>query len=223
MNIVILHGWGQSKENWSNAHDLLPNHKVIVFNMPGFGDEPLPQKAWGVPEYADWVAKEVKKRKVKKAVVVGHSFGGRVATEIASANPRWLSGIILTGSPSIYRPSFEIKLRIKIYKTFKKFLPANLRRRFYPTDLKKADSRMLGDIFRKVVPYDQIEQLKKIKIKTLIIWGEKDSEVPIEIGKEMNGLILKSELKIIKNSGHSVHTDNPYLFFGYVNEFIKTI
>ena len=220
MNIVILHGWGQNASLWKSLTDKL-GRNASSFDMPGFGDEALVNPNWGVPEYADWVIKRIKNK--KNVVLIGHSFGGRVTAEIANNNPMWLKAVILSGAPCLYRPTFKTKFRIMTYKFLKLFIPLNLRSIFFTTDLKRARDRGLEKVFRNVVVYDQIKQLKKINVPTLLIWGENDSIVPLYIAEEMHKTIKHSDLKVIESAGHNSNLDNPILFYGYVKKFIENI
>ena len=167
-SVVVLHGWGHSGQIWKDLAEKF-GKKAKSPDLPGFGHEPLVSPSWGIPEYAQWLERKINKK--EKVVLVGHSFGGRVAVEIASKNPKWLAGLVLSGAPCIYRPSLKIRIKIKIYKIFKIFLPKNLRRFFYSDDLAEANKRGLEKIFRKVINYDQTQALKKIKIPVILIWG----------------------------------------------------
>lgn len=224
MKIVILHGWGHNGELWQNLANKLGKNAIAV-DMPGFGTRSRTKPGmtdfsdWGVPEYAKWVDKKISK--YKNVILIGHSFGGRVAAEIASKNPKYLKGLILSGSPNLYRPSLNTKIKIKTYKILKLFIPKNFRKLFYSGELREAGK--LEKVFRKVVNYDQTKQIKKINIKTLLIWGEEDKDVPLRIAHEINSLIKQSELKINENTGHNSYLENPNLFFGYVQAFIKNI
>ena len=121
MNIVILHGWGHRGDLWRSLAFKL-GAKAQVFDLPGFGLEPIVAPDWGVPEYADWVQNKTKK--YKKVLLIGHSFGGRVSAEIAARRPHNLKAIILSDAPCLYRPSKKIQIRIALYKAIKSFLGA---------------------------------------------------------------------------------------------------
>lgn len=220
MQIIILHGWAQSAQDWEGLETKL-GKRAVSMEMPGFGDEPLISKRWGVSEYADWVMKKINKN--KNTIIIGHSFGGRVAAEIGSRQPGWLKGLILSGAPCLYRPSLRTKLRVRIYKFLKLFLPKKYRVYFYTRDLANAGEMGLEQVFRDVVNYDQTSQIQKINVPTLIVWGERDHIVPMRIAEEMNSLIDKSELKIIEGAGHNSYFDNPNLFYGYVKTYIDNI
>jgi len=116
--IVILHGWGHNGQLWQNLANKLGSSAKSL-DLPGFGSEPLVEDDWGVPQYAHWVERKIKK--YKNVVLIGHSFGGRIAAEIASRKQIYVKGLILSGAPCIYRPSFQTLLRIKIYKMLRVF------------------------------------------------------------------------------------------------------
>lgn len=222
--LILLHGWGGNKEYWDSLKEQFIDYAEIeAVDFPGFGKEKLVSDEWGVPDYASWLEKRIKQSKDKEIILLGHSFGGRVAAEIAARNPKWLKGLILDASPCLHRPSSKTLLKIKAYKTLKKFMPDRVKDLLYPKDLTDANKRGLGKIFRKVVRHDQTMQLTKVKVPTLIIWGENDKEVPLRIGKEMHKLIPNSTIEVFSNTGHFPLVDNPYLYYGVVKKFIQNI
>ena len=87
MRIVILHGWGHSREQWQVIADMLAeSHEVMVYDLPGFGSERAPDPSWGIPEYAAWVEERI--HPPGDCVILGHSFGGRIGAYIAAQQPR---------------------------------------------------------------------------------------------------------------------------------------
>ncbi|MFA5813351.1 MAG: alpha/beta hydrolase [Patescibacteria group bacterium] len=126
-SLVILPGWGGSRETWSNFANLAKEKfsEVKIFNLPCFGDEPCPKDVWGVGEYADFVKSKIinnhksEIRNLSRAphpalcgagrdpkseiILLGHSFGGAVAVHLIANNPNLASGLILSGA-SVFRP-----------------------------------------------------------------------------------------------------------------------
>lgn len=219
--LVILHGWGHNSKYWDVMKGMYEiDFNVAFFDMPGFGSEPLISQDWGVPEYAEWVLKKIEIIEGEK-IIIGHSFGGRIATYIASSRPKWLKALILSGSPSIYRPGLKIKTKIFLAKLAKTL---GLRKFFIKNSgLQTANRNNMGRIFRKVVPFDQTQILSKISVPTLLIWGENDQDVPLRIAKEINSHISGSQLKVIDRVGHNSFIENPYLFYGISKKFIESI
>ena len=220
MKIVLLHGWGQSSKLWSNLISQL-GENATALDLPGFGNEPLVSDSWGVPEYADLVLNHISDD--SHVVLLGHSFGGRIVAEIAAKRPIWLKAIILSGAPCIYRPNILTRLRISLASIGKVIVPRQFQDAFLSSDLLEARKWGLEKIFRKTVGYDQTDKLRNINVPTLLLWGEHDTEASISLAHEIQSRIRDSELKIIENCGHNAFLENPQLFYGYVNTFIKNI
>jgi pimeloyl-ACP methyl ester carboxylesterase len=222
---VLLHGWQRDRADWINFEkELSSKYEVISWDLPGFGKEPLIDDNWSIPEYANWVNEKInKKLSNKKIVLLGHSFGGRVASYLASSQPSYLSALILYATPSLYRPTTQIKRKIGVYKILKRILPQSFLQSFKSDDQKNVENTSLAKIFRKTIPFDQTEELKKINVPTYIIQGDKDASVRIEIANEMHELIANSKEVIVPNATHFLHLENPILFNGIIKKIISEI
>lgn len=218
--LVVLHGWGHDSTLWEAFRSQFPDRYVVLMDLPGFGKEPLVSSEWGVPEYAGWV-KEKLEVVGGPYVLMGHSFGGRIAGVVASQNPSGLSGLILYGAPCLYRPTIFIRCIVAIAKVAKK-LGFN-RTKHLNSELVNADAQGLGDIFRRVVPFDETHILPKISVPTLLIWGEYDEEAPVPLAREMHSLIPKSSLAVLPRVGHNAHLENPTLFYGTVSRYLASL
>lgn len=218
--IIILPGWEQTSADWREVKEMLEkNERVVVIDLPGFGVEPLVSGDWLIIDYANWVLKKIEECPGDK-IILGHSFGGRIASFIASSNPIWLKGLILYAAPCIYRPTFKTKLIVWLAKIAKQ-LKMNTERFNINSELQRADGKGMGNIFRKAVVFDQTEIIKNIKTPTLLIWGANDKVVPLSIANEMVKTIPGSELFVMDNAGHHAHKENIYLFYGVIEKFIK--
>jgi len=192
---------------------------VQTIDLPGFGSEPLVSPEWGIPEYAKWAQSKVESLKSKKVILVGHSFGGRIATYIASLNPEWLAQLILIGAPCLYMPSQKVRLLKRIAKVVK-MLGLTSNPLSLNSELTEADKKDMGEIYRRVVSYDQTEELKKIHIRTLILQGSADTYPSEEVCSAMHRLVQHSQYKVLPGVGHNIHLENPTLLYGIVRKFI---
>ena len=217
--IVILHGWGHSREHWAQFASMFHDVDVQTIDLPGFGSEPLVSPEWGIPEYANWTESKVESLKSKKVILVGHSFGGRIATYIASLNPEWLAQLILIGAPCLYMPSQKVRLLKRIAKVVK-MLGLTSNPLSLNSELTEADKKDMGEIYRRVVSYDQTEELKKIHIRTLILQGSADTYPSEEVCSAMHRLVQDSQYKVLPGVGHNIHLENPTLLYGIVRKFI---
>lgn len=227
MNIVALHGWGHEKgmfEELKKQLESIPTIDMVeTLDLPGFGKRRLINENWDIPQYADWVESEIKKRRLKDVIIIGHSFGGRIAAYIASKKSPYLKAIILSASPVLYRPTTKTKLKSRIFKSVKKIIPSQLKLFAYSDELNDAEKRGLGKVFRKVILFDQTNNLPLIRVPTLLIWGENDIDVPLRNAVEAQTLIKNSKLIVIKDAGHNSYLSHPYIFFGHVKKFIESL
>ena len=223
--IIVLHGWGQDKKLWGGFVDRFQREEVAVLDLPGFGEEPLVSPEWGIPEYGAWVKGKIEELKEDNVVLLGHSFGGRIASYLASENPHWLKALVLYGTPSLYRPSISVRSKIRAAKILKKAGFSFLKKLgiYSNKELEDADRRGMGNIFRRAISFDQTGLLPKIAIPTLVAWGENDAEVSPAIAREISRLIPGSKLVMMQKLGHNAHLENPDLFYGIVNNFIKNL
>ena len=95
--MIFLHGWGANLQAFLFVAKVLDCHSVLV-DFYGFGKTPHPDYPLTVSDYAKGVIDVMKKEGIKSAVIVGHSFGGRVAIEIAAKHPELVEKLVLVDS-----------------------------------------------------------------------------------------------------------------------------
>ncbi|MGB9843310.1 MAG: alpha/beta fold hydrolase [Caldisericia bacterium] len=231
--IILLHGWG------ANSDSLLPifnylkkNYLTISLDLPGFGKSDIPLNSLNGEDYKNFTLKFIKYLNLKNFVIIGHSFGGRIGIRIAKENLSDLKGLILIDSAGIREKKtkkqkisesiFKLlkNLSIKIIKGEKKdkFLE-KLRNIFGSIDY-KSQKGVMRETLVKVVNEDLTPFLKDIKVKTLIIWGEKDKELPIRHAYIMNREIQNSKLIVLKNCGHFPYLDNLTKVLNFIESFL---
>ncbi len=190
-DVILLHGWGQNIEMMQFIGDrLCDNYRITILDFPGFGESEEPKTDWTVSDYVDLVHELVKSLKIKKPIIVGHSFGGRVGIKYSSIHE--VDKLVLMGAPCFY-DSQELDLKTKILKGLKK-LPGMdsigefMKKYIGSTDYKNA-SPMMRKILVNVVREDLSEDAKKIKAPTLLIWGTSDTAAPIEDARRLEKIL----------------------------------
>jgi pimeloyl-ACP methyl ester carboxylesterase len=199
---------------------------VVLIDLPGFGAEPLASDLWGMPEYAAWAKEKIAALcgggHESDVILLGHSFGGRIAGLIASENPPWLKALVLYAAPCLYRPRLAWRAKVAAAKVLKRLGAKKIiGDRYASEDLRWADANGLGKIFRRIVVFDDTDALRKIAVPTLLVWGGKDDYPPLAIGREMQSLISGSILRIMEHEGHNAHLENPTLFYGIIKQFLQ--
>jgi pimeloyl-ACP methyl ester carboxylesterase len=229
--LVILHGWGKSSRDYSSIQKLLAsNFHSYALDLPIFGHSSPPPQAWGVNDYALLVKDFTQKIGLKKFSILGHSFGGRIAIRLSSLNPEEIQKLVLTGVP-VLRTSrvkrFAFVLIAKLGRLFFIIPPFSLFKKpiqkiFYwlvgEQDYDRAEG-MKKKIFQKVIEYRGENDLKRIKIPTLIIWGEKDRVTPLSHASYLQKKIRDATLQIVPDCSHKLPYENPQLFCQKITDF----
>ncbi|GMG96346.1 alpha/beta fold hydrolase [Tepidimicrobium xylanilyticum] len=220
-DILVLHGWGANISTVLPIVNLLkPYFRVYAVDLPGFGESDKPKEVFGSEDYARILKEFIDKMGVKKIVLIGHSFGGKLSILLGIKYPEIIDKIVLINSAGLV-PKRGLKYYIKVYgfKTLKFlyniiFFWANKEekrekfyKRFGSTDYREADG-IMRKILVRVVNEDFKEILKEIKSPTLLIWGDKDTATPLYMGKIMESQIPDSGLVILEGAGHYSYLDD---------------
>lgn len=208
-DILLLHGWGQNIQMMKPLGDrFCDRFRITIIDFPGFGESKEPSEAYDVNKYTCLVEELVTKLKIKNPILIGHSFGGRVSIKYSSRNK--VDKLVLFGSPCI-REEVKTPLKVKVLKGLKK-IPglgnlAEYMKKYVGSRDYKAASKVMRETLVNVVNEDLSEDAKKINAPTLLIWGENDTEAPIESAKKLEG-IMKDAALIALPGTHYAYLEN---------------
>lgn len=220
--IVLLHGWGQNIEMMRMLGEpFKENYRIIVIDFPGFGKSSEPKKVMDVGDYTSIVEKLLKNLKIENPILVGHSFGGRVSVKFASRNK--VKKVILL-SPAL-RGHDKKGLKTKVLK-FLKTVPGIKNLEGWAKDHigsrdYKAASPIMKQVLVKTVNEDMSLDAKKIKVPTILIYGDMDSEVPEEDTKEYERLIEDCGLILYEGCSHYAYLEKLNQTISIIGNFIK--
>lgn len=234
--VVWAHGWGQNGSSFAKLIEGLKalSYQHITLDFPGFGESPLPDgmtnNPWGSAEYAKACAEMLKSISPNQPVIwIGHSFGCRVGTQLAAAEPDLISKMIFIGGAGLKRKrafhqQLIVSVKIAIYKTMKKLraLPgfSKLSNTAGSSDYQKAGP--LRGTLVKVVNENLSEEAAKVHCPTLLLYGENDTETPPEIGQRFNALIKESEMVHLPEQDHySVLGEGRHQVAKLIKDFIQ--
>lgn len=234
--VVMLHGWGASKELYQNViNTVAEKYRVIALDFPGFGKSAEPPAAWDISQFADLCAEFISALGLDRIILLGHSFGGRVSIKLAARDdlPFKIERLILVDSAGILpKRGLDYKLRVGSYKAAKKLMNTAPMRTLFPHAIEKmqknrgsADYAAASPVMRgclvKAVNEDLEPLLPKIEQDTLLIWGSLDDATPLDDGKKMGKLIPNAGLAVIDGAGHFSWLDAPAVFDLIIRSYLK--
>ncbi len=214
--VLALHGWGRSHQDFRavlgptdpcGPDDGRPLDAVAP-DLPGFGATPPPPEPWGSAEYAACVT-DLLGAMAGPAVVVGHSFGGRVAVQLAATSPGSVRALVLTGAPLI-RPPGSRRRPPAPYRALRTLHRLGLvgerrmeaaRQRYGSPDYRAAHGVMRQVLVRTLAEtYD--DQLAAIACPVHLVWGDDDAEVPLVVAERLAERLAGATLTVCPGAGH---------------------
>jgi len=228
--VLLLHGWGDNLKGLAGLQKSLANNfKVVSLDLPGFGATQIPAGVWGLDNYAEFVRDFLSKIAVEPYAIVGHSNGGAMAIRgIATAQLKPERLVLLAASGIRSNQSGKrllLKAVAKAGKVASAWLPKSsqtkLRKKLYGaagSDLLVVEH--LQETFKKIVRQDVQADASKITIPSLLIYADKDRDVPLADGQTYHRLIKNSQLQAVAGAGHFVHLDEPDRVSSLIEDFL---
>ena len=220
-DILLLHGWGQNIEMMKMLGDNFSDRfRITILDFPGFGLSEEPGEAWNIKDYANMLEEFINELGIKKPIIMGHSFGGRVAIRYSAEHV--VEKIVLFGSPCV-RENTELPLSVKILKGIKK-LPGmdkigEFAKNFIGSRDYKAASPVMRQTLVNVVNEDLSKYAKEIDCPTLLIWGENDTEAPVSDAKILESIMVDAALIVLPGT-HYAYIENLGQVVNILNNFI---
>ena len=220
-DILLLHGWGQNIEMMKPLGDAFCDRfRITILDFPGFGQSEEPKESWTIDKYSLLLEDLVKQLGIKKPIVMGHSFGGRVAIRYSARNS--IEKLILFGSPCI-RTKEDLSLKVKILKKLKT-LPGMYKigeymKQYIGSRDYKAASPIMRQTLVEVVNEDLSKYAREIEEPTLLIWGDQDDEAPVNDARELEKIMMDAALIILPGT-HYAYLENLARVITILNNFI---
>lgn len=229
--ILLLHGWQDNLHTFDALAELLAKtYRVIRLDCPGFGQSETPKETWNLDNYVEFVKNFIQKLNLQVDVLIGHSFGGRIAIKGTAAKHLQPAKLILINSAGIAKNktlcNSVLKFSAKIIGWITYIPPLVFWREKWRQKIYKSigsdylNAGAMQKTFLKIIAEDSSANAKKITIPTLLIWGADDTETPLSDGKLFSQLIPHSKLEIINDTGHFVHQEKSEEIAKLIQEFL---
>lgn len=245
---LLLHGFRGNHKGLLDFASHLPNMRIIIPDLPGYGQSaPLTGKH-NFSAYARVLNAFCNTLHLKKSVIIGHSFGASLALVFAQHYPQWLDKMVLI-APVTSANTFTAKLGQAYYR-LALFMPAILRTRFlksrlidYVTDmiilksdnpavrqniinnnqanLLELNEKVVIDSFLSFYETDLYAVAKKITAPTLIIFGDEDAISPQKSMQTLQTTMPNASCEIIPKAGHLVPLEEPTVVASIVSKFLN--
>jgi pimeloyl-ACP methyl ester carboxylesterase len=244
--LVLVHGLGGAASNWlALAPLLLPGRRVLVPELPGHGGSaPLP----GTPRldaYAESLGALLEGE--GQAALVGHSFGGAVALRLAIRRPDLVTALVLAGAAGIssgrrraryalaitgllqpgkrIAPRRRLVARSSLLRTlvFGRWgaadppaFPPVMAEAFLAGPARHTDTLSAA---QALIRDDPREGLDRVRCRCLVLWGARDTQLPIGDGFEY-ARRLRAPLRAIADCGHLLIGERPEACADAIREFL---
>jgi pimeloyl-ACP methyl ester carboxylesterase len=234
--VIFLHGFGSSLQTWEDwASQLEKDHRVIRYDMPGFGlTGPDPSRDYSDERSMAVLIALMDRLGVARASVVGNSMGGRIAWTFAALNPERIDKLVLISPDGFASPGLEYGVKGKVpllVRALPYALPAFMLRASLAPAYAKPDA-LTGALFRRyrdmmLAPgvrgaiIDRMSQqvlvdpgplLARIEASTLLMWGEKDGMIPFANSAEYLRALPHATLAALPGIGHLPQEEAPATF-----------
>ena len=232
--ILLIHGLASSTYTFRRIIPLLREHfSIIAVDLPGFGkSEKSTSFVYSFQNYAKLMIECIHQLGISKPYIVAHSMGGQIALNMAIQAPEKINKLILLSSSGYLKRAKRLLICSSYLPFFDKFIHYYVGRKDVREYLKnvffnqtlindeiinefarplaekefyKALVRLLRQREGDLIP----QQLKEIQIPTLLIWGEDDRVVPIDIGHRLVKDLPYAQLITYKNTGHLITEEKP--------------
>jgi pimeloyl-ACP methyl ester carboxylesterase len=223
--VLALHGWRRTHDDFAGVFDAgnggdpeAAGLDAIAVDLFGFGATPPPPEPWSTGEYARHLLPLFDEPGVlsDQIVVVGHSFGGRVAVRLAGMVPDRIERMVLCGVPLLDRSdrrarparAFQIARKLNRVGLIGDDRMEGMRKKYGSADYRAA-SGVMRDVLVKLLAERYDDSLSEIDCPVELLWGEQDSEVPVEVAVRAQAMLQKATLRVLSDVGHLLPTESP--------------
>jgi non-heme chloroperoxidase len=237
--VLFLHGATDSWRSFERVFPHLPESiRAIAVTQRGHGDSSRPATGYRCQDFAADLAAFMDALDLGTAVIAGHCMGGSFAQRFALDYPERTQGLVLAGSFPTMRGNPDVQqlwdsaistLTDPVDRSFvvefqESTLAQPLPERFFETVIReslKVPARVWKEVFASLLREDFSGELGRIKVPTLIVWGDRDAFCPRRDQDTLARAITTSQLVVYSETGHALHWEEPEHFAEDLMEFIR--
>lgn len=217
--LVLLHGFLENNTLWKEFSQALSlKYRVISFDLPGFGQSPLPHQPFSLTDVGNEIISILKTITQEKIALLGHSLGGYVILAMVEQQPHLFSSFGLFHSTAFADSAEKKEARTKTIEFVNRNGAIAFTSNFIPPLFANPNHEAIGVITKMatlttketVVSYleamrdrpDRTKVLTDFRGPILLIAGAKDSVIPVDSLKKQSKMTENALLKILEEVGH---------------------
>jgi pimeloyl-ACP methyl ester carboxylesterase len=237
--LVLLHGFLSDSRCWTHQLSHLSDRfRVVAWDAPGAGSSSDLPDTCTTASYAHCLAGFLDAIRIKRAHILGLSWGGILAQEFYRRYGERFCSLVLADTYAGWRgslPETVWKDRLATCLQDAGGPPEALVAKFVPGVFTDAAQQHVRDEYSAIVSefhpagfrlmslssaeVDTRDLLPNIDVPTLVLWGEDDRRSPLSVGEQFHAAIPGAEIAIISNAGHLSNMEQPHVFNGHVRRF----
>ncbi|MFL5778246.1 MAG: alpha/beta fold hydrolase [Chloroflexota bacterium] len=203
--VVLLHGFFGDHRVWRRQFELADDWTVVAWDAPGCGGSSSPPATFQIAEYADLLAEFIASLGLDRPHVVGNSFGGALALELAARHPSIPASLVVNGGYAGWSGSFPPEavaerlrrslpdLDLPPEEVVSRWMPGFVTSSAPPSvvhDLGRIISDFRPDgmrvMIRALAEADLRAGLPRVTLPTLLVWGEEDIRSPLAVAEDIH-------------------------------------
>jgi pimeloyl-ACP methyl ester carboxylesterase len=239
--LLLLHGYvGDGPTLWRRQLDeLCDEFTVVAWDAPGAGGSSDPPESFGMAGYADCLAGFVEGLGLRRPHVAGLSFGGALALALYGRHPAIPATLILASAYAGWGGSLPAEVGQQRLQqalvladlSAEEFVAALLPTMFSDTtppetvDAFGASMLAFHPVGFRAMARASAEDLRdvapRIKVPTLLVYGDKDVRAPLTVAEDLHAAIAGSTLVVLPDAGHICNIEAPEAFNRTVRSFLR--
>jgi 3-oxoadipate enol-lactonase len=245
--VVFVHGFPFEHTMWEPQIPVAvaAGRRAVAPDLFGFGRSAVPtdRSEYSIDRYGDLVVALIGELDLGPVVVAGLSMGGYIALSVARRHPEVLAGLVLADTradpdtPEGRQTRTDQQALVEARNDVTPLVDGLLNRILAATGPRHAEcGALLGDMMRSTAPAgwigaleamkhrrDQTDLLPRIPVPTLVVVGESDALIPIEVAEATAKAIPGARLEVVPGAGHVANLENPEVFNRVFAEFLSTV
>lgn len=242
--IVLVHGFGGSKDNWPKMVKYLPGYHFIIPDLPGFGESSkLETSKYDVASQVERMNGFFARLGLDNFYLAGNSMGGNISGIYAEKYPKKVKALILVNNAGVNAPVKSIVLKAILQGTNplivntvddydnllnlifvkKPYIPYPIKRVLAEKSIESREFN--AKVFRDFssTPAMLEGNFEALTMPVLIIWGDTDRLIDVSTVSVLEKGIKNHTARILKDCGHVPMMERPEETAGYIKDFLETV